>query len=243
MKNTTALTALLVILSFLVCGPSPANGDVIKFIRGAKKKCVVVEENDQWVSFLTPMGEVKMPRSRIESIERESDEVNKALKEQWAQSAANATKKQPAEEPKSVEKKVQVTRTYNVDIKRRRIMVGGRSPELKSEEPVASFVIKDLGMVGGSHLFNLSVTSYKGTPSEISPKEFHALTANGIRVNPRPLEGYADLNAKLGPNQAASGHLAFPTDAKLQTMVFRSDLANFDLNLETGEPVFKDGVL
>jgi hypothetical protein len=240
MKIPTILTALLVVMSVLVCGPSPANGDLVKFKHGAKKKCVVLEEDDDWVSLLTPMGEIKMPKGRIESIERESDEVNNALKQEWAQS--NKMPKKESEQLKPVEKKVQVTRTYKVEVKRRRIMVGARDPELKSEVLVATFLIKDLGVVKGSRLFNISVTSYKSTPCEISPPDFYVLAKGDQRVNPHPLEGYADLNAKLGENESASGHIAFPTEAKLQTMVFRSDLANFDLNLETGEPVIKDEI-
>ncbi|UCD56838.1 MAG: hypothetical protein JSV16_13590 [Candidatus Hydrogenedentota bacterium] len=90
-------------------------------------------------------------------------------------------------------------------------------------------------MVRGSRLFHITVTSYKSASYEISPPNFYVLSSNGVRSNPRPHEGYRELKATLGLKETASGHVSFPTSTELKTMVIRSDLADFELDLETGE--------
>jgi len=69
-----------------------AEADTIKFTYGAKKKCVIIEEDEKWVTFLSPYGEVKVSRGQIESIKRESDEVNEAFREQWGVKKAETSR-------------------------------------------------------------------------------------------------------------------------------------------------------
>lgn len=221
--------------------PPPANGDIIKFKRGAKKKCVVVEETEEWVSFLTSMGVVKMPRARIVTIERESDEVNEALREEWEQDNKRTPREKPKEKPETAEKEPKLLRTYKVDIRKRRIMLGGRASGVREAQPVAFFKIEDMGMVEGSRLFRVGVTSYLSARHSIRPPDFYVLSENGMRSDPRPLEGYDDLHATLNRNETAQGYVAFPTKAELKTMVVRSDIASFQLNLETGGFVTEGG--
>ncbi len=221
--------------------PPPANGDIIKFKRGAKKKCVVVEEDEGWVSFLTSMGVVKMPRGRIESIERESEETNDALRKEWEEENKRTPSEKPKEEPKPAEKEPKLLRTYKVDIRKRRIMLGGRASGIRDSQPVAFFKVEDMGMVEGSRLFRVGVTCYLSARHNIRPADFYALTENDMRVDPRPLKGYDDLNATLSRNETASGHVAFPTKLELKTMIVRSDIASFQLNLETGGFVTESG--
>jgi hypothetical protein len=235
----------------LPCIPYEAAGDIIKFKRGTQKKCVIVEESEDSVRFLTPMGMMGMPRSMIESIKRESEEINDALEEQWSHEKKKP-EKEPEAEPQPEEEKPQPSRTYTVDIKMRAVALGRRSAGLTTEEmravalgrrsagltteePEALLVIKDFGMVEGRRLFQISVTSFKSTSSSISAPDFHVLLTNDARVDPRPLEGYAELDATVLPKQTASGYVAFPTAAKLHKMVVKSDLTEFELDLETGK--------
>lgn len=210
-----------------------AVGDMIKFTRGARKQCVVLEETEKSVRFLTSMGEIEMPLAKIESIERESDEVNEALKKEWAGRKTKAPK-EPEVKPEPVDEKPKIRRTYNIDITKRRISLGGKGG-VGEAQPIVSFVVHDYGMVEGSRLFNISVTSYKSTSAALAPANFHALLTNGARVDPKPLEGFDALDTGVGLNQTVTGYLAFSTDAEIKTVVLRSDLTDFDLNLETGE--------
>ncbi len=240
MRSTIPMAALCLIVS-TAAWDSPAFCDMIKFKYGAQKKCVIIKQDDKWVTFLTQLGEMKMPLSRIESIERDSDEVNAALKEEWQQSKAKP--KENEEKPAEPEKKPQAKRTYNVEVRKRRIALGIRGADnVGTADAVASFYIKDMGMVEGNRLFHVSVTSYRAGFSDISPANFYVLSTNGARFDPHPLKGYADLKASLGKTQTSSGHVAFPTDAELERMIVKSDLGNFDLNLETGDFVIKDGI-
>ncbi|RJP21343.1 MAG: hypothetical protein C4520_10030 [Candidatus Abyssobacteria bacterium SURF_5] len=233
---------IIVVVSVSVCFalmPQKAAGDLIKFRHGAKKQCVVLEETEDWVVFLTAYGEMKMPMSRIESIERESEETNKSLKEQWNRQP-KTQKEEPEKQETVKEEKPQVKRTYKVEAKRRRVMVGARSSGLSSKELESSFTIKDMGMVQGSRLFHVSVMSYKNASIRISPPDFYAFSVNNMRINPHPLDGYPDLDAKVSFNQSASGHISFPTAVKIEKLVHKSELAEFELNLETGEAVAKE---
>ncbi|MBI5114932.1 hypothetical protein HZA56_00500 [Candidatus Poribacteria bacterium] len=227
------LIVLSVAMSFISWFSHGAVGDIIKFTRGARKQCVVIEQTEKSVRFLTSMGEIEMPLAKIESIERESDEVNAALKKEWAGRKTKAPK-EPEVKPEPVDEKPKILRTYNIDITKRRISLGGKGG-VGEAQPMVSFVVQDYGMVEGSRLFNISVTSYKSTSADLSPANFHALLTNGARVDPKPLEGYDALDKRVGLNQTVTGYLAFSTDADIKTIVLRSDLTDFDLNLETGE--------
>ncbi|MBI4830391.1 MAG: hypothetical protein HY801_02315 [Candidatus Lindowbacteria bacterium] len=210
-----------------------ATGDVVKFKHGARKQCIVLEETEKSVRLLTSMGEIEMPLTRIESIERESDETNEALRKEWAEKKTK-TPKEPEVKPAPVEEKPHVRRTYNIDITKRRVSLGGKT-EAGNAQPIVSFIIQDFGAVEGSRLFHISLTSYKSTSADISVKNFHALLGNGSRVDAASLEGYDMLDARVRLNETVTGHLAFPADADINTVVLKSDLADFDLDLETGE--------
>ncbi|GAB4350620.1 MAG: hypothetical protein Kow0099_34290 [Candidatus Abyssubacteria bacterium] len=241
MRFTIPRVVLFLIISAAVWD-SPAFCDMIKFKHGAQKKCVIIKEDEKWVTFLTQLGEMKMPRSRIESIERESDELNAALKEEWQQSKVRP-QADKEEDTKAEENKPKTKRTYNVEVRKRRLALGIRgAANVGTAEAVAVFFIKDMGMVEGSRLFHVNVTSYKSGTSDISPANFYALTSNGARFDPRPLKGYEDLKGSLVKTQSTSGHVAFPTDAELEQLIVNSDLGNFNLNLATGDFVIKDSI-
>lgn len=223
-----------------LCAPASARGDLVKFKHGAKKKCVIVEKDEEWITFLSSFGEIKMPLRRVESIEYESDEVNDALREKWTQDR-RPSEREEKPETKDAEKEPHARRAYSVNIKKRRIVLGARTADVASAQAVASFLIKDMGMTEGSRLFHVSVTSYKSTSADISPADFHVISTNGARFDPKPLKGYNDLSATVGRRKTASGHVAFPTSAELETMVVRSDLAEFELDLETGDFTTRSG--
>lgn len=220
----------------LACPPSKADGDIIKFKRGGKQRCVIVEETEESVKFQSLTGMASMPRARIESIEHESDEINAGLKEKWKDKKKKARAAQAETPPEPAKKKEsEVQRTYNVEITKRRIMLGGYVSSMASEQPAASFVIKDLGVVNGSRLFHVRVTSHRSGARFISQSSFHCFLRNGLRIDSRPLAGHAGLKARLTMGETAAGHVAFPIDAKLTNMVMKSEVASFDLNLATGQ--------
>lgn len=234
-------------LVLLCCGmlalmlvPGRVDGDMIKFKRGGVQKCVVIEETEESVRFLTSMGTASMPRSRIESIEHESEEVNNKLKEKWEQKKKRSRVEQPKPKP-AKKKEAPVLRTYNIELTRRRIALGGRATGVAGEQQVATFVIKDLGMIKGKRLFKVDVTSHRSGARTISDADFHAFLRNDMRMDSETLEGFDRLDATLRIYETASGHLAFPTDAKLETLALNSQVADFDLNLETGEYTTRDG--
>jgi len=199
-----------------------------------------MEETEGWVSFRTSMGLAKMPRARIESIERESEEVNKELLNQWKRDKSRPPEVKPEPE-ESEEEKPEVRRTYSVEIRKRRIALGGTSSGVSQAQPIASFTIEDLGMVEGIRLFHVQATSYMSSMRTIKARDFYVLSTNEMRVDPEALEGYPDLDVRLGTNQAGKGHVGFPTNAPLKTMIVRSELADFELDLETGDFATKHG--
>jgi hypothetical protein len=67
------------------------------------------------------------------------------------------------------------------------------------------------------------------------------LLRNGLRIDPEVLEGYDELNSALFAHETASGHVAFGTGAKLETLVLRSRVGNFELDLATGKFTSKKG--
>ncbi|UCD56837.1 MAG: hypothetical protein JSV16_13585 [Candidatus Hydrogenedentota bacterium] len=127
------MAAMVCVGAFLsMCTQTAADGDIINFKRGLKKKYVIIEESEESVSFLTSMGPVSMPRSRIESIERESEEINEALRKKWKRiDRKTPEKKDEAAEEPAVEKP-RVRRTYNVNVTRRRKGLGMRMSELEA---------------------------------------------------------------------------------------------------------------
>jgi hypothetical protein len=217
-----------------------AQGDWIKFKHGAKKQCVVKEEDQEFVSFLTSYGEMKMPKSRIESIERETEEINESLKEQWTQKPKRH--ENPEEETqKPLPQKPKPLQTYRIEIKQRRRMLGARASGLDSEVLHASFAIEDKGIADEDHLFSVSVTSFKSTPTDISAADFTAVLENGMKITSHSLPDHPDLKARLVENQSTSGSVAFPTTEKLAKLLYKSELADFELDLSSGEFIVKEG--
>lgn len=90
-------------------------------------------------------------------------------------------------------------------------------------------------------MFRVGLTSYLSSSRSIAPPDFFVLSEKDMRFDPQPLKGYNDLHATLNRNETAVGHVAFPTKAELKTMVVRSDIASFQLNLETGDFVTEGG--
>jgi len=218
--------------------------DIIKFKKGGKQRCVIIEETEDSVHFMSRTGTCTMPRSRIGAIEYESEEANAALEESWKEKKRKAPEEDSEEAPEEQsepsrerpeEARRKSHRTYTVEPAKLSISIGGRATGIRSAQRMATFVIKDLGMVKGSKLFHVTVTSYRSGGRMISSGDFHALTSRGMRIDPRPLKGYSTLRANLGFRKTASGHVAFPTDEELKWMVVRSDVAEFKLNLETGD--------
>ena len=223
--------------------PASVYSDLIKFKHGAKKQCVILDDDGKWVSFLTSYGEMKMPKSRIEEIEKESEEVNDALRKKWNQKSKQVSEDESKEAEEPTAEKPETDRSYTIEIKKRRVMLGARASGLSSEEPVALFIIEDKGMVEGSRLFHIFVTSYKAVTVDIAPPDFHVIAANSARIDPRPLEGYDDLDARLPRGKTASGYVCFPSNAKFEKLVHKSDLAEFELDLGSGEFAVNEGVL
>jgi hypothetical protein len=235
---------MVICLGFLLLAfpQRQAQGDWIKFKHGAKKQCVIREDDQNFVSFLTSYGEMKMPKSRIESIEREAEDVNASLEEQWTQKPKRRENQEEEETTQTtVAQKPKTLKTYRIEIKQRRRMLGARASGLTSEVLHAAFTIDDKGTVEGNHLFSVSVTSYKSTPSEISAADFTAVLEIGMKIKPHTIKDQADLKARLFENQSASGSVAFPTSAKLAKLLYKSELADFELDLETGEFVVNKG--
>ncbi len=237
-KISMWLCCLLLVAAF---APNEAEGDVIKFKHGGTQQCVILEESENSVRFLSSMGPTSMPRSRIESIKLDSDKVNAEFTKRWEEKKKSRVRR-PKPPPAPVKKKgPAVKRTYNVEIIKRRIALGGRAAGGAGEQQVATFVIKDMGVVKGSRLFDVTATSHRSGNRRISSADFHAFLSNGARIAPRPLEGYKELKATLITYGSASGFVAFPDGEKLETLVHKSDVAEFDLDLATGKYSTRSG--
>lgn len=223
--------------STLIGASGDARADVIKFKKGGAEQCVVVKEMEDSICFLSSMGVVTMRRDKIESIEYESDEVNAALEKKWEKEKKQKTsrKKEPAVAKPAEPQKPKVLRTYDVNITIRRIALGTRKAGVKDGQQVATFYVEDFGEVKGNRLFKIDVTSYRSGTHRISAGNFHSLLPNGLRIDPEPLEGYPELDAHMNAYDLRSGYVAFPTNAKLEDLIVRSSLADFDLDLESGQ--------
>jgi hypothetical protein len=219
------------------------GADVITFKKGGRQRCVIVKETEDKVHFISRVGTCETPRARIEKIQYESDEKNAALKEKWTQRKEQATAEQSRREPKNPQaageqkdtRKPKPHRTYTVEPTKFAISIGGRATGIRSAQRTATFVIDDLGMVEGNRVFHVAVTSYRSGGRTISMEDFHALTSRGMRVDPRPLKGYPILRASLQFKKTVSGHVAFPTEDELKWLFVQSDIAEFKLDLASGE--------
>lgn len=241
MRTGRAATILCIVLTFASVGADNAFGDVIRFKKGGAQRCVILKETEEEVQFLSSMGEAKMPMKRIESIERESDDVNAALKEKWNKKKTRAPEPKPVEPKPAKPEKPQPLRTYENQITKRTIALGGRKSEVEGGQPVADFVIDDLGEIEGDHVFEVKVISYRSGSRRITSGDFHVTLRNGYRVDTKPLEGYPGLDLMLKAYGKGSGYLTFPTTGILETLVLRSSIADFDLDLETGHFSVKRG--
>ena len=242
MRASRAAAVICISFSILACAASGAAGDVIRFKKGGAQKCVVIEETEESVEYLSSMGVIKTPMERIGSIERETDDVNAALEEKWGKKKAELSApkpKTPKPRPAKSEKPAPL-RTYTINITKRRIALGG-AVGVQGGWPVSTFVIKDLGSVKGNRVLEVEVTSFRTGVRAISTSDFHALLRNGLRIDPKPFDGYPSLRANLKIDEKASGHVSFPINAKLETLIVRSSAGNFDLDFETGAFSIKGG--
>jgi len=238
--------ALCVAILFIAFNLTEVRADIIKFKKGGKKKCVIEEETETSVRFLTQMGPVTTPLERIDSIERESDEVNKAIKDEWEKKATKSSvvrprkkaKKQPDEVPQAKTEEPEAERVYDIKITKRKVT----PTAVGSGYPAATFRIEDFGEVKGGRLFRVIVINYRTTARSISSTEFYALMSNGMRLDPRPIKGYPLLDARVGYRKTGSGYLAFPGRARLRKLVMRGQIADFELDLDTGGFVTRGGV-
>jgi hypothetical protein len=227
-------------LSFMA---GETRGDVIRLKKGGAQKCVIVKETEESVCYQNSMGTVTMRTEKIASIERESDETNSALKNKWNKKKS----RRPSAKPKAVAvkpkkpKKKQPNRTYKFEVTIRRIMLGGRDSAMAGGELVAEFVIGDLGEVKGNRLFEIKITSHKNGTHRVRGPSFRAYLHNGLRIDPMPLDGYPELDDNLKMFELGSGYVAFPVAGKLEKLVFRSSLTDFDLDLESGALTVKRG--
>ena len=243
MRTARATVFLCFMLLFPGLIASNAFGDWIKFKKGGAQRCVIIEETEDLVRFLSSMGEAKMPMERIGSIERESEDVNETLKAKWDKKKKRA----PAPKPKPVERKPakpkgpQSLRTYKKEMTKRTIALGGKKSGIEEGQSVASFLIDDLGEIKGSRVFEVKIISYRSGMRRITSGDFHALFRNGYRIDPKNLEGFPALDAKLNAYDKGSGYVTFPASGQLETLVVRSSLVDFDLNLETGHFAIKRG--
>lgn len=236
MRAIRIVLMLCCLVSSLVFFSRQGGTDIITFKKGGKQRCVIVEEDDDAVHFVTRMGKCRMRRSRIEAIEYESEEVNADLREKWKRKKTETPEDQPEPAEKSPKKKgPQPLRTYTVEPTKLSISVAGHATGINSAQRVATFLIEDLGVVKGNRLFRVKVTSYRSGVRTVSLRDFYTVSSHGMRVNAKSLKGYPILRASLGLGKTASGHVAFPADSKLKWIFVKSDLAQFKLNLETGE--------
>ena len=240
--RTSRVTALLCIFfTVLAYARGDSAADVIRFKKGGAQRCVVIEETKETLEFLSPMGVVKVSMEKIGSIERQSDDVNAALEAKWSKKKTRTPKPKPAKPKPAKPRGPQSLRTYRVDITKRAITLGGRKSGVEGGQPVANFLIDDLGVVEGNRLFEVTVTSYRSGSRRISGGAFHALYRNGHRIDSKPLEGFEGLDATLAQYDMTTGYVAFPTNGELETLVVRSKLTDFDLDLESGNFSTKGG--
>jgi hypothetical protein len=240
---TSRVTAFLCIFfSVLACAWGDSTADYIRFKKGGAQQCVIIEESEESVEFLSPMGVVKMSMEKIGSIERQPDDVNAALKEKWSKKNRRPPTSKSRRKPKPMNPQAPKSlRTYHTEIARRTIALGGKTSAAGGGQQVADFVIDDMGSVKGNRLFEVSVTSHRIGSRRITSGSFHVLYRNGLRIDPKSLKGFAPLDATLNQGDKATGYVAFPTNGVLETLVVRSDIADFDLDLETGNFSIKRG--
>ena len=111
--RSAGIAVILFSTTLALASPSrKADGDIIKFKRGGKQRCVIVEETEESVKFQSLTGMASMPRARIESIEHESEEANAKLKEKWEKKKKARTKRPEAPPPKPAKKKGQIGRAH-----------------------------------------------------------------------------------------------------------------------------------
>jgi len=241
MRTVTGATILCILLSLSSFEADKALADVIRFKKGGAQRCVILEETEDEVRFLSSMGEAKMPVERIESITRESDDVNETLTAKWDKKKTRAPESEPAEPEPAKPEKPKSLRTYLTQITKRTIALGGKSSGVQGGQPVADFMVDDLGEIKGNRVFEVKIVSYRSGSRRITSGDFHVTLQNGYRIDAKPLEGYPALNLTLKAYDNGSGYLTFPTSGKLETLVLRSSIADFDLDLETGHFAVKRG--
>ena len=242
MRSARILAILCCATLALMFAPGGAVGDMIKFKRGGVQKCVIVEETEDSVRFLNSMGTVSTPLSRIESIVRESEEINNKLKEKWEKKKRRVRVEKPKPSPEPAKKEeAPVLRAYNVELTKRRISLGGRAAGIDGTQLVAAFIIKDLGMIEGKRLFLVTATSHRSGAHNITCTDFHALLKNGLRIDSETPESYDELDAALFAHETATGHVAFGAGAKLETLVLKSQVGKFELDLATGKFTSREG--
>ena len=225
----------------LLWGAEDARGDVIRLKKGGAQKCVIIKETEDSVTYLNSMGTVTMRMEKISSIERESDEVNAALKNKWKEKKTRRPPKPKRVDAKPKKPEKKVNRTYAFEVTVRRIALGGKASAMAGGQLVAEFVIEDLGEIKGSRVFDVKVISHKNGTHRIYGPSFHAFLHNGLRIDPKPLDGYPELNANLKMLDSGSGYLAFPVTGRLESLFLRSSLIDLNLDLESGAFTIKRG--
>jgi hypothetical protein len=241
MRTTKAVVFLCGMLLFPCFTADSAYGDWIRLKKGGAQRCVVLEETEDGVRFLSSMGEAKLPMEKIESITSETEEVNESLKEEWGKKKRRAPKPEPATPKPTKPKGPQSLRTYSQEITKRTIALGGKKSGIEGGQLLAKFVIEDMGDLKGSRVFEVKIISYRSGTHRVAAGNFHATLRNGYRIDPKAIEEYPALDVTLGVHDKGSGYVTFPASGQLETLVFRSSLADFDLNLETGRFAIKRG--
>ena len=235
MSTFRATAFLCIFFSILAYAWGDSTADLIRFKKGGAKQCVIIEETEETLEYLCSMGVIKTPMDRIGAIERESDDINTTLEEKWGKKKTRTPATKSRREPKPAAAQTpKPLRTYSAEITKRTIALGGKTSAVEGGQRVADFVIDDLGSVKGSRLFKVSVISHRIGSRRIMGGNFHALYRNGQRIDARPLKGFAPLDAALKQGDKATGYVAFPTNGELATFVVKSDLATFDLDLNSG---------
>lgn len=101
------VTAILVVQSssVILLLASTCLADVIHFKHGGSQEGIIIEETKETIRFRTNLGTMALSRDRVETVEKHSEERNRALENKWREEKEKGKKIEIAPAPEAKEDK------------------------------------------------------------------------------------------------------------------------------------------